>query len=68
MLLAIDVGNSNVTLGLYDGEELAASWRLVTRAERTADEVGLELLQLLQMRDLEVSPWTRCSSPAWCRR
>jgi len=55
MLLAIDVGNSNVTLGLYDGEELAASWRLVTRAERTADEVGLELLQLLQVRDLEVS-------------
>jgi len=53
MLLAIDVGNSNVTLALFDGETLAASWRLATHAERTADEVGLELLQLLRHRGLE---------------
>jgi len=53
MLLAIDVGNSNVTLGLYDGENLAASWRLATHTERTADEVGLELLQLLRVRGLD---------------
>src|SRR2546423_8598283 len=53
MLLAIDVGNSNVTLGLYEGEELTASWRLATRAERTGDEIGLELLQLLHLRELD---------------
>src|SRR5947209_19519859 len=61
MLLAIDVGNSNVTLGLYDGEELAASWRLVTRAERTADEVGLELLQGCRRRPHRQRP---CGLPA----
>ena len=53
MLLAIDVGNSNVTLGLYEGDQLAASWRLATRAERTGDEIGMELLQLLHLRELD---------------
>jgi type III pantothenate kinase len=55
MLLAIDVGNSNVTLGLYGGEELAASWRLTTRAERTGDEIGVELLGLLHLREVDAS-------------
>ncbi|HEX6349676.1 MAG TPA: type III pantothenate kinase [Candidatus Dormibacteraeota bacterium] len=55
MLLAIDVGNTNVTLALYEGEQLAASWRLATHPERTADEIGLELLQLLRLRGLEPS-------------
>ena len=41
MLLAIDVGNTNIVLGVFDGEELRASWRLLTLRERTADEVGL---------------------------
>jgi len=53
MLLAIDVGNTNITLALYDGEQLVASWRLSTHADRTADEVGLDLLQLLRLRGLD---------------
>jgi type III pantothenate kinase len=40
MLLAVDVGNTNVKLGLYDGSHLAASWRLTSRREQTADEYG----------------------------
>ena len=41
MLLAIDVGNTNIVLGVFDGERLVESWRLQTIRERTADELGL---------------------------
>ena len=41
MLLAIDVGNTNIVLGVFDGERLVQSWRLQTLRERTADELGL---------------------------
>jgi type III pantothenate kinase len=46
MLLAIDIGNSNIVLGIYDGEKLVTHWRLVTQAERTADEYGVIISQL----------------------
>ncbi|HKZ54297.1 MAG TPA: type III pantothenate kinase [Anaerolineales bacterium] len=48
MLLAIDVGNTNITLGLYRGEDLVAAWRLATAHERMPDEYGLQLLGLLE--------------------
>jgi len=41
MLLAIDVGNSNIVLGVFEGETLIQSWRLQTVRERTSDELGL---------------------------
>jgi type III pantothenate kinase len=41
MLLAIDVGNSNIVLGVFDGATLVQSWRLQTLRERTSDELGL---------------------------
>ena len=41
MLLAIDVGNTNIVLGVFDGETLVQSWRLQSLRERTADELGL---------------------------
>lgn len=41
MLLAIDVGNSNIVLGVFDGQALIRSWRLQTVRERTSDELGL---------------------------
>ncbi len=41
MLLAIDVGNTNIVLGVFDGNELIRSWRLQTLRDRTADELGL---------------------------
>src|SRR5512141_2746850 len=48
MLLTIDVGNTNLTLGLYDGSTLFAHWRLATDHARMPDEYGLQLLGLLQ--------------------
>src|SRR6476659_3403652 len=41
MLLAIDVGNTNIVLGVFDGRALVQSWRLQTIRERTSDELGL---------------------------
>ena len=52
MLLAIDIGNSNITLGVFDGETLEATWRIATEADRTSDEYGLALSQLLPLKGL----------------
>jgi type III pantothenate kinase len=41
MLLAIDVGNTNIVFGVFDRDTLVKSWRLQTLRERTADELGL---------------------------
>jgi len=46
-LLVVDVGNTNVVLGIYRGDELAGSWRLATARERTADEYGILTRQLI---------------------
>jgi len=48
MLLAIDVGNTNVTVGVFEGEELKASWRLEADVNRLADEYGVLMVNLLQ--------------------
>jgi type III pantothenate kinase len=55
MLLAIDVGNTNVTIGVFDGERLAHSWRLASLRERTADELGILLTRLFEQAHLPVS-------------
>jgi len=47
MLLAIDIGNTNITLGLYQGEKLGSRWRLATDYERMPDEYGLQFLGLI---------------------
>lgn len=48
MLLTIDIGNTNLTIGLYDGETLRAHFRLATDHNRMPDEYGLQLLGILQ--------------------
>jgi type III pantothenate kinase len=48
MLLTIDVGNTNLTLGLYDGDKLDPHWRLATDHDRMPDEYGLQFLGLLE--------------------
>ncbi len=48
MLLAIDIGNTNITLGLYDGKVLGPRWRLATAYDHMPDEYGLQLLGLLE--------------------
>jgi type III pantothenate kinase len=52
MLLTLDIGNTNVTVGVYDGERLCAHWRLATVHDRMPDEYGILLTQLFQHRGL----------------
>lgn len=52
MLLCIDIGNTNITLGLYENHQLGPRWRLATTHERMPDEFGIQLLGLLGHKKL----------------
>ena len=54
MLLAIDVGNTNIVLGVFEGQALGRSWRLATARERTGDELGLMVTELLERGRIEM--------------
>jgi len=54
MLLAIDAGNTNVTIGVFDGASLAARWRLRTVIEQTADEWGVLLRNLFNLGGIDL--------------
>ena len=53
MLLAIDIGNTNITLGVFDNETIVQSWRLSTEHKRTEDEYGVFLKNLLRETGLD---------------
>ncbi len=52
MILAVDVGNTHTVIGLYQGKTLTQHWRLLTEAERTADEYGVLLRSLFSAHEL----------------
>lgn len=54
MLMTIDVGNTNITIGLYRGQERFGAWRLRTVHERMPDEYGLQMVSLLQHIDVPI--------------
>ena len=54
MLLAINVNNTNIALGIFKDSALAADWRVSTQLSRTADEYGLLLSELLQSKGLSL--------------
>ena len=54
MLLVIDVGNTNVTMGVFDGENLKETFRLTTRTSRTSDEYGLAICDLIEHRAIAI--------------
>ena len=58
MLLTIDIGNTNLTLGLYEGEALGPHWRLATDHARMPDEYGLQFLGLLEHAHCSVEDLT----------
>ena len=55
MILVIDVGNTNMTLGVYDGKELKATFRMTTKTPRTSDEYGVMITQLLKNKRIEAT-------------
>ncbi len=54
MILVIDVGNTNMTLGVFSGEKLEATFRMMTKTPRTSDEYGIMISQLLKNKGIEV--------------
>ena len=55
MLLTIDVGNTNITMGVFDGEELLGNFRITTKINRTSDEFGIVIKDILRSNDLDVA-------------
>ncbi|MFH1775430.1 MAG: type III pantothenate kinase [Chloroflexota bacterium] len=53
MLLAIDIGNTDTTLGVFQGEELKATWHMATSISRRVDEYAALLLNLLQHQGID---------------
>lgn len=53
MILAVDIGNSNIVIGVYDGDDIVGNWRMVTRSEKTSDEYGIFILSLLKYNDID---------------
>lgn len=53
MILVVDVGNTHIVFGAYEGKTLLASWRLSTNKERTADETGIMLFSLFRQEGLK---------------
>ena len=55
MLLAIDIGNTNITFGVFEAEELRTTWRMATNVNHMADEYAALLLNLLHHQGMEMS-------------
>ena len=54
MLLAIDIGNTNIVMGVMKGLELIASFRLTTQTPRTSDEYGIMIVEMLRQKDINI--------------
>ena len=76
MLLAIDMGNTQTAMGLFDGDELVQSWRMPTDRSYTADEIHVRLMGFFKMYGLSldtvdaiafagVVPSSRASGTPW---
>ena len=52
MILAIDVGNTQIVVALYNGEKLERSWRISTDKNKSSDEIGLVLMQMIQLQGI----------------
>lgn len=55
MLLVVDAGNTNITFGVYQEKELVASFRMMTRVQRTSDEYGIHTANLLEKNGIAIS-------------
>lgn len=53
MILVVDIGNTNIVVGVYKEDEIIGSWRMVTRSEKTSDEYGVFILDLLSYNNID---------------
>lgn len=52
MVLVVDIGNTNIVVGVFKGNEIIGNWRMVTRSEKTSDEYGTFILNLLDRKSV----------------
>lgn len=55
MILVVDAGNTNITLGVFEGKELLGTYRMTTKISRTSDEYGIFITDLLEKNGLDPS-------------
>ncbi|WP_244834297.1 type III pantothenate kinase [Clostridium sp. BJN0001] len=55
MILLVDVGNTNIVLGVHNGKEYIASWRISSDANKTSDEYGIQVIELFRLNDIDPS-------------
>ena len=55
MVLVVDVGNTNITFGVYDGERLVTTFRMMSKQPRTSDEYGINIGELLRINGIMIS-------------
>lgn len=53
MILVVDVGNTNINFGVYEGEKMLVMFKLTTKASRTSDEFGLSIRELLRLNSID---------------
>ena len=53
MILLVDVGNTNIVLGVHKDNEYIASWRISTDPNKTSDEYGIQVMQLFSQNNLD---------------
>ena len=54
MILTMDIGNTNIKIGLFDGSKLAQYWRLATKRTYTSDELGVLVTSLFHSRNVDM--------------
>ena len=55
MLLVIDIGNSNIVMGTYEGKKLMKHWRISTDRQKTGDEYGMLINDLFRYQGVHIS-------------
>ncbi len=60
MLLTVDVGNTNITIGVFDDEKLIGPFRMTTKMDRTSDEYAISLIDILTYNGIETKKITDC--------
>ena len=55
MLLVLDVGNTNITCGIYDGDKLQSTFRIMSKSPRTSDEFGMTICDLIARQEVDIS-------------
>lgn len=55
MFLAVDIGNTNITLGVWENDDFHGPWRMTTKIPRTSDEYGMFLVNLLELNKIDTS-------------